>query len=687
MPGKRRLSPPAGRAAWLAAAVLAVAVFLAYQPCWQGGFLWDDDAHVTAPALRSWQGLWRIWSDVGATVQYYPLLHTAFWLEHRLWGDAVLGYHLLNVALHCLAAFLAWAVLRRLKVPGAPLAAAVFALHPVHVESVAWIAEQKNTLSAVFYLAAMLAYLRFDRSRKVPAYLGAFGLFVLALLTKTVTATLPGALLVVFWWQRGRLSWRRDVLPLVPFLLVGAGMGLITTWWELEHNRCVGPEFHMTWMQRSLLAGRAVWFHAGKLFWPEPLIFIYPRWRLDPAAAWQYAFPLAAVALLAALWALRRRTRGPLAAALFFGGTLFPTLGFFNLYTFRYTYVANHYQYLASLAGDQAGASRRWRSRVSWVLRDGGGAGGGPSGAGGARAGLTGGGRGTKERFAPPMGASRVSAGPWRDPVVRAPASSGDSPAMYAIVNINGIQTRVEPETVIQVARLTGEPGAKLTFDQVLLVADGDSIAVGQPYVAGREPDGRGRRALPRPQDPHLQVQAPAGLPEAARLPRRPHAPARDRHPALGRRHGTQERPVLVPEQPRVERAAPRREALRRRARPVRRHHRAAARHQVLPGPERGHRQGPHPVRHDRRSRQVRPPQGARPAAERKPPRTYRCRAARPGLEPAPGGVRAGARRRGVLVCRPVRSMDLTAPRRPGCDYPATACRFAVRRLSPGAHA
>lgn len=369
MPEKRRVSLPAGRAVWLAAAVLAVAVFLAYQPCWQGGFLWDDDAHLTAPALRSWQGLWRIWSDVGATVQYYPLLHTAFWLEHRLWGDAVLGYHLLNVALHCLAAFLAWVVLRRLKVPGAPLAAAVFALHPVHVESVAWIAEQKNTLSAVFYLAAMLAYLRFDRSRKVPAYLGALGLFVLALLTKTVTATLPGALLVVFWWQRGRLSWRRDVLPLVPFLLVGAGMGLITTWWELEHNRCVGPEFHMTWMQRSLLAGRAVWFQAGKLFWPEPLIFIYPRWRLDPAAAWQYAFPLAAMALLASLWALRRRTRGPLAAALFFGGTLFPTLGFFNLYTFRYTYVANHYQYLASLgliAAATAGAAL-WSAR--WPVR------------------------------------------------------------------------------------------------------------------------------------------------------------------------------------------------------------------------------------------------------------------------------------------------------------------------------
>lgn len=150
----------------LAVAAMAAVVFLVYQPCWHGGFIWDDEGHVTALALRSWSGLWRIWFDVGATVQHYPLLHTAFWLEHRLWGDAVLGYHLLNIALHCLAALLAWRLLRRLRVPGAALAAAVFALHPVHVESVAWISEQKNTLSAVFYLSALLVYLRFDESRR-----------------------------------------------------------------------------------------------------------------------------------------------------------------------------------------------------------------------------------------------------------------------------------------------------------------------------------------------------------------------------------------------------------------------------------------------------------------------------------------------------------------------------------------
>ncbi len=342
-------SSPWGPREWLLAVALVIAVFLAYQPAWQGGFIWDDDAHVTRPELRSCQGLWLIWSEPVVTLQYYPLLHTAFWIEHKLWGDATLGYHLVNLALHALSALLVAVILRRLAIPGAFLAAAIFALHPVQVESVAWITEQKNTLSAAFYLGAMLTYLRFDRTRKTSWYLAAAGLFSLGMLCKTVIATFPAAMLVIFWWQRGRLSWRRDALPLLPFFLLGAAGGLITTWWELEFNKCNGPEFMFTAAERLLIAGRAVWFHLWKLVWPAKLTFIYPRWPIDADAWPQYLFPLAAAALLIVLWMIRRRTRAPLAAALFFGGTLFPVLGFFNLYTFRYSLVANHYQYLASL--------------------------------------------------------------------------------------------------------------------------------------------------------------------------------------------------------------------------------------------------------------------------------------------------------------------------------------------------
>ncbi|MEN6452293.1 MAG: glycosyltransferase family 39 protein, partial [Thermoguttaceae bacterium] len=183
---------------WPLAAALFLAVLVAYLPALRGGFIWDDDGHVTRPELRSWHGLYRIWHEPNASQQYYPVLHTAFWIEHRLWGDNTLYYHLVNVLLHTTAAVLVAVVLRRLAVPGALLAAAIFALHPVHVESVAWISEQKNTLSAVFYLGAMLAYLRFDQTRRPLAYAVAIALFVLGLESKTVTATLPAALLVIF---------------------------------------------------------------------------------------------------------------------------------------------------------------------------------------------------------------------------------------------------------------------------------------------------------------------------------------------------------------------------------------------------------------------------------------------------------------------------------------------------------
>jgi len=342
-------TPALGRRGRLLLLGLVAAVFLVYQPAWRGGLLWDDDAHITRPELRRLEGLRRIWCEPRATQQYYPLLHSFFWLQYQFWGEATPGYHFTNIALHALTAVLAAMLLRRLAVPGAYLAAALFALHPVQVESVAWISEQKNTLSALFYLAAALMYLRFDQTRQRLPYVLAWVLFVLGLLSKTVTATLPAAMLVVFWWRRRRLCWRRDVLPLVPFFLLGVAAGVLTAWVERKLIGAEGAEYNFTLLERLLIAGRVIWFYLGKLFWPAELIFIYPRWTVSQAVWWQYLFPGAAWGLLALSWAVRRRTRAPLAGLLFFVGTLFPVLGFFNIYPFRYSLVADHFQYLASL--------------------------------------------------------------------------------------------------------------------------------------------------------------------------------------------------------------------------------------------------------------------------------------------------------------------------------------------------
>ncbi len=364
---------------WLKGVLLVTAVAFAYQPAWQAGFIWDDDAHVTRPELRSLDGLARIWIQLGATHQYYPLVHSVFWVEHRLWGNWPPAYHLVNILLHAFSALLLVKVLQQMKIPGAWLAAALFALHPVQVESVAWVSELKNTLSGVFYLGAALVYLRFDRDRRRGSYALALGLFLLGLMSKTVIATLPAVLLVVFWWQRGRLSWRRDVVPLIPFFVAGVVAGLFTAWVERKFAGAEGSEYDFSIVERFLIAGRATWFYLGKLFWPVNLVFIYPRWQVSEAVWWQYLFPATAVLLLGALLWLQRQMRGLLAALLFFVITLFPALGFFNVYPFRFSFVADHFQYLASIgpivlaaAGISTGFNWFGKRRSFWALVSGG---------------------------------------------------------------------------------------------------------------------------------------------------------------------------------------------------------------------------------------------------------------------------------------------------------------------------
>jgi tetratricopeptide (TPR) repeat protein len=328
------------------AALLVVLTFAVYWPALQGGLIMDDARHITRIGLRSLQGLYRIWFELGATSQYYPLLHSAFWTEYRVWGDAVTGYHVVNVALHAGSALLLVAILKRLRLPGAWLAGFLFALHPLGVESVAWIAEQKNTLSTIFYLAAALAYLRFDEERDRKPYLIALGLFALALLSKSVTATLPAALLIVFWWQRGKLGWDRDVIPMAPFLGIGAAAGLFTAWVERTYIGATGPEFALSVPARIGLAGRVIFFYLQKVVWPFGYMFVYPRWNAEGLLLW----PVLALALVGGLVWLARTNRGPLAAFLIFLVTLVPVLGFLNVYPFLYSYVWDHFLYLASPA-------------------------------------------------------------------------------------------------------------------------------------------------------------------------------------------------------------------------------------------------------------------------------------------------------------------------------------------------
>jgi tetratricopeptide (TPR) repeat protein len=342
----------------LGASLIIFAVLLAYLPALQAGYVWDDDWYVTRnTALRSVDGLRRIWFEPGATVQYYPLAFTSFWIEYHLWGLWPFGYHLVNVLLHACGAILAWSLLRRLSVPGAWLAAGLFALHPVHVESVAWITERKNVLSGVFYLLSLLAYVRFT-GLEAPIrrdtlqwrfYILSVVLFVCALLSKTVTCTLPAVLLFLLWWKRS-LPRRIELLSLLPMFAIALLMALVTVWMEKYHVGARGEDWNLSLSTRCLIANRAIWFYLGKLIYPTNLAFFYPRWRMA-GVQWQDCAGLAMTVMsVVALWFLRARLgKGPLVAALFFGATLLPALGFVDVYPMRFSFVANHFQYLASL--------------------------------------------------------------------------------------------------------------------------------------------------------------------------------------------------------------------------------------------------------------------------------------------------------------------------------------------------
>jgi protein O-mannosyl-transferase len=335
---------------WLFGLFLIIATAVAYFPAWNGKPIWDDNAHITQPELRSWSGLAQIWTQLGATQQYYPLVHSAFWIEHKLWGDTVLGYHLVNILFHALGAVVLLQILLRLKIPGAWLAAGLFALHPVQVESVAWISELKNTLSGLFLFCSILVYLRFDQTRKRYPYFGALVLFLFGLLCKTAIAPLPAVILVILWWKRGRVSVRQDVLPLLPFFALGIIAGLFTALLERVFIGAFGTGFQLSILQRCLIAGRDFWFYLFKLVWPAKLTFIYPRWQISAAEFWQYLFPIGLILLLGIAWRFKDKHRGPLAAALVFLGLLFPALGFINVFPFLYSFVADHFQYLACAA-------------------------------------------------------------------------------------------------------------------------------------------------------------------------------------------------------------------------------------------------------------------------------------------------------------------------------------------------
>ena len=344
---------------WLSAMLLVGGTFLAYLPVWHAGLIWDDRSFVIDnPLIHSADGLSRFWFST-QPVDYYPVTSTMLWLEWRLWGANPLGYHLVNVLLHALNAALLWRLLQSLRLPASWLAAAVFAVHPVNVESVAWIAERKNVLAMVFFLLSLLGY---SRVEPAPVANGAapekpdvrrrwYGLslaaFLLALLSKTVVAPIPLLLLGLAWWRRGRLE-RKDAWRTLPFFVAAVVVGLISFWFQ--SHRAIGSDIVRTdsFWARLAGAGWAVWFYLYKAVVPVGLCTIYPRWQIDGGQWWSYVPGLLVVAVFATCWRYRRGWgNGPLLALGYFVVMLLPVLGFLDIGFMAISLVADHWQYFA----------------------------------------------------------------------------------------------------------------------------------------------------------------------------------------------------------------------------------------------------------------------------------------------------------------------------------------------------
>jgi protein O-mannosyl-transferase len=369
---------------WLWGFVLIGLVCVAYARVFNAGFIWDDESHLTHnPCIVGPLGLKEVWTSARAV--YYPLVLTTFWTVYKFVGLSPWPYHLLNVLLHAGSAVLLWQILRQLNVRGAWLGAGLWALHPVMVQSVAWVTELKNTQSGFFYLLSIFCFLKWnDQGRMVSSQpqpqstsggsLSVFALsllfFVLATLSKPSVVMLPVVLALCIWWRRGRIYWR-DVAILAPFVLISA---LASVWTVLEqkfHAGAIGDEWAQTWPDRLIIAGRAIWFYVAKLAWPHPLIFIYPRWEINSSQLTAYLPLVGAVVGLLALWLIRANwSRAAFFAAAYYVVSLFPVLGFFSVYFFRYSFVSDHFQYLASMgplalagAGIVAGCNRLTASR------------------------------------------------------------------------------------------------------------------------------------------------------------------------------------------------------------------------------------------------------------------------------------------------------------------------------------
>jgi tetratricopeptide (TPR) repeat protein len=346
--------------------LIAVAVFIAYSPAIFAGFIWDDGPVIVHnPLLRASDGLVKIWARPDLMEQeehFWPVVYSAFWVEFQYWGTSPMGYHLVNIFLHLVNSVLIWGLLWRLRVPFAFIGAMLFAIHPVHVESVAWIVELKDVLSTFFYLAAAHFIWSFEEHGRKPKYLWySLPLLALAMFSKSVAVTFPVAYLLILWWKRRSFD-THAWAALISFTCIVIAIEIVDLT-VVSRSGTTVPS--LTIAEKTILFSRNLFFYLGKLFLPYPLVSIYPKWPLTLSSPANMIAVIAAVIVAVSAFAFRRIIpRGIMTGAAFYVLTLMPMLGVVSYSFLNHSYVADRFQYLASIGPlALAGAATRYLVR------------------------------------------------------------------------------------------------------------------------------------------------------------------------------------------------------------------------------------------------------------------------------------------------------------------------------------
>lgn len=359
--------------AWILLFALTLA---AYAPAMlHGSFLWDDNEYITGNSfIKRFDGLYDIWFSPRLLPQYYPLAFSMYFVEYKLWGETAQGYVIVNVLLHLASACMVYKLLKKLNLPGALLGAALFAVHPLAIESVAWIAERKNTLSMFFSLASILAYPGLTPGEKITPgkykkqIVIATLLFLLALLGKPAAVVVPPMLLAILWWQNGKIR-KSDMLVQGFWFLLSMASGILVTYLEALKVATDPEPFNLSLIDRLLISSRGWWFYMGKFAWPNPLSMIYPRWQIDASQPWQYTFVAALLMVIVALWVFRKRFGlAPAVILLLYTVAIGPTLGILNCSYFRLSFVADHFAYWALVPMVAAVGALLFHARTVAVL-------------------------------------------------------------------------------------------------------------------------------------------------------------------------------------------------------------------------------------------------------------------------------------------------------------------------------